>query len=916
MKNICCRSLCVLISLVLFLSTESAAQTITSKASACIAPAQDTVPSKIIEFSKDDGFDLQVRADGDSVTVRVTGDVVVVDKNRLASLVADAGAAKTRLSTLVIDARVIEIKGPLSFTNANLIVQGETIRFGQNGRITLLPGPEKLARKLQLIARRLEFVGSPKRPFDIQATDAEQAEAHIAVAEVFDRDIRLDKRALWKRFSESLIVADPPTNISIKIGDEAFSIIDDNYINSMEWPLYFAAKISKHFILSPFSNEVTSELSQIISSYKPRLEKWRDPLPFITIARVRTAIERKTDLDGNLSSYTPKQDLSSQISDIRKLVDDDYFQTLINLIAATTKPEDKLAGALEKVRREISDLTQSQVQAERRIDAASTRSQIVAQELNSIDERIRQRSTFLAEMNRREYERLKDAQSVKQWTTVAAAAVVVAASFGTATPAVAAAAATGVSMTGEQIYRHNTGQPMTLANVLESGAKTYKAVQEFQKAWTEFKSTRDVATRVLYKNEVVKDGPPPESGKPDDRKEISKIEASRRLLASLAEAVDKAGGISSGVIGGATPLSLSERENEDEEMKILISKRAEFGQEASSIGTQIKQDAAILESVGSRLVDLNLTEFNLRSTKPENNQQDARWNANAYTLWRLDVERISKKLSLLKKSLYFETGQGTDGPVDVLEYPNELLSKIGVDILDPTSGVGKNADLTEMRANLEKERDKFKASVRENLRVVDDTLTQYFESRSEADTYRRSFKFRSDSSDPNQRAFLDALNGQIRQQIVGGTAIDHIEPAYIPIVISQTYNPYPERILDAKVVNVKFTVPTERIGERAFIFSTIHPGYGEMRRGANCFVGDFRRRPDDWRYFSTPLEQVTSMWMKQAPQRILLTKENTGRFYAFYPARSSYHMIVSVMSDKWRSIPRITEIEIGLEVMQ
>lgn len=167
-----------------------------------------------------------------------------------------------------------------------------------------------------------------------------------------------------------------------------------------------------------------------------------------------------------------------------------------------------------------------------------------------------------------------------------------------------------------------------------------------------------------------------------------------------------------------------------------------------------------------------------------------------------------------------------------------------------------------------------------------------------------------------ERAFMETLNGQIVQQIVSGAGTEDVDPAYIPITLTSLPSQVPERVTDVKVVSASFSVPSSAIGDNAISFSVVHPGYGEMRRRSGCAIGDFRSRPDDWRFFTTFFEQIDPDWSREEPRALELSTETRGRYYAFLPAQTMYHMVVGVHSKNWRRIPRLTDITLGFEVME
>jgi hypothetical protein len=865
----------------------------------------------LADFARDDGFDLQVRKGEQGTIIRVTGDTVIVDSKRLASLVAPPSLAKTKIQSLTFDARLLILRGPLSIEGGLLQLLGETIRFEKRAQVALLPGTADEIRRLAIVADKFEFVGSARRPIDLQLAVSSKVEASIAARSVTG----VTAGRVWSRFVDSLDATAPPPSISILVGAPAEEQVVKALESQMEWPLFFAAKVRKHFNRNPFDTATCAAIDALAGQYKPFLERWRDPGPYAIIASVSAAIRNKTDVTGRSAAFTPKQDLNSQRSDITKAASEDRFDALATLIAATAKGDDAAAVDLQRVRSEIAVLGQQQSRLEHTVDQSNQGLQVLVQRNASTDQLIRNRSDYLKLMQDRDYQRMKDAQAVKQWTAITASVVLIAATAGGASPAVAAGAAAGVAVTGEAIYSHNIGNPMSLADALTAGTKTYAAAHEFVEAWDKLKADKERASKV-FDGQVVLDGPEPAAGEVDKRKPLTKVEASKRVATGLADAVKKARGINGDGITAPTQLSLTERENEDEDMKSLLAQRAADTYQSQLLAAQIAFAVEELESLQNRRLELQALDIALREAKPQNDQQNARWNANAQILWGMNVARISAMVENYKKSLYFETGRAPDGVASVLDYPNELEAQVAAGILDPLGGFG-DADLEVLvEKRLRVEKTKFLASVNALLDAVDVTYTAYLNSRTEADVNRKSVKFATNSPNPVIRAFLETLNGQIRQQIVAGTPVQMMLPAYIPYVLPSSLNPVPERLIRATVVDVEYNVPNARIGPNALEFNIIHPGYGEMKHGGQTSIADLRTSPTDWKYFTVPAEQITRDWLTRNPTVVQISKDKSNRFYTYYPARAPYFLVVNVRSRSWKSLPEIRSIEFGLEVMQ
>jgi len=869
-------------------------------------PPQQQRDAALPVFADDVGFDIQVRQSPAGSIVRVTGDTIVIDQDHLASLVAPAGSAMTKLSRLTFDARVIRVRGPLSLQGGHLALLGETISFEAGGEISLLP--DRQPRSLRIVAQTLEFNGGPARPFAVDLESAADVQVSIqAVQAPHAKD-------LWQRFVDAYAVDQPPSSIALVTGDAAQPLVHQAFSKDMEWPLYFAAKLRTHFERSPYADVTRDEIGRLAASYQPLLSSWRGAIPVATARAIGIAAREKTDINGRLRSFTPKQDLISQKKALEVDIKDNSLDTLIELITDNSPDGTDKAGQRTEIQKELEGARQHVMRKQREVASQATKLAALEQRSQGLLERIEQRKEVLRLMSERDVKRMRDAQSARQWTTIGAGAVVIAASMGAATPAVAAGAAAGLGLTGDLVYGHNADQPMTLAGVIEKGQEAYKRVQSFQAALTKVGEAEGTRKKVA-KGEAIPKGPKPESG-PDKRKPYTKTEATFELLGALGDLAQSAGELNGKELAVPTRLSLSQREDEDEDMKGLLTSFSEIASEKSKEAELAKAAANELLLVTTKVVQLEEMDEQLRAVEAKNDQEAARWRAAGLLLWTREIERISEQLAVYRRSLYFESGRTPRGVPEVLDYPNALQARISAGILDSLGGVGPAAAPEALRAQLKMEKTKFVAAANELYIAIGEAYEDYLQTRNEADVYRQVVDFSADSTDPIKRAFIEALNGQITQQIVGRSPIATMFPLYVPIQLKLPVAELPERLVTARIVDVEFNVPKAAIGNGGLSFVLIHPNYGEMRRGSECFPADFRVKPTDWKFFTTSIEQLDAKWAARQPTSIQIDKDHSNRYYTYLPARTRYHIVINVISTNWRSIPKIKKVSIGLELMQ
>lgn len=875
---------------------------------ACRA-AEQAPPPGFTRFADDIGFDVQVRPSLDGSHLRITGDTVVVDSQTLGSLVTPSGMAKTGVARLTIDARVLRIRGPLSLEGGELVLFGERVVFEQGGEVTLAKG--KRPRSLRIVAQTLAFADGPDRPFfiDLSGHADKDVEASIRAVQV------TPSAALWQRFVDAYLLDEVPARVSLITGKQAEPEVAKVFASSMQWPLYFAAKLRTHFQRSPYSKQTRDEIGQLARTYQPLLGRWGGAIPLATATAVMTAAAGATDLEGRSRAFTPKEDLISQRDNVRKDLDSNTFDSLIGLLAASGNDRAAADQKLEETRKVLAEARQTTARKQQEVTERSARLSQLDQSKQALSDRAKQRSASLQLMNERDLRRERRGAEAKQWATVAAGAVVIAASFGAATPAVAAGAATGLSVTGDLVYAHNAGRKMTLPEVFARGQAAYQNAQAFQASLSHVAAAEDLRARVA-KGETVKKGPPPEEGKEDKREAYTKTEATLVLFGALGTMTNAAGKLNGEDVAAPTPLSLSERENQDQEMRAVLADMAAVEKERALEAQQIASASRELALATTKAVELEELDVQLRAANAANDQEAARWHAAGLLLWSAQVERLSGKLATYRRSLYFESGRTPGGVPEVLDYPNAMQARIAAGLLDPFGGVGSEAPTEARKAALSQSKTRFLLSANELWTSIAETYRSYLQTRNEADVYRRVFDFSARSGDPVVRRFIEALNGQIAQQIVTGTPARSIAPLYVPLRLTPPVIDLPERVVAVRVVAVKFNVPREAIGNGALSFIVVHPNYGQMRRGAECFPADFRIQPTDWRPFTTTLEQVDQGWPSRDTASIKIDEKQSNRYYAYLPARTPYHLLVEVVSQKWTSLPRIEKLSLALEIMQ
>jgi hypothetical protein len=881
----------------------------------------------LTSFAEDNNYDLRVEAQDDGVAVRIIGDTLIIEEQTYRSLVRDSSKPITNVIELVLDARKIVLQAPISLDHGKIVLLADTVEIAGWGQLTLTTAdPEKIAQ-LDIHCRRLIFTAGLKRPLRIPDIGSPGRSVSIAAREVVDAGtaIPADQAGafVWSKTLASAFVGAPSSGWQVHVGD----VGDQHYMESLNrnglWPLRFPGKLAAHLARDPYGDDNRQSIDEAIENALPTLTGWRSAGPVLEALRIREYIKQGVDLGGRSAAYAPRRDLNNQLQELENDLDgfrqpSSYLADLRTLYLASLERKVLDKKAVDRARKTSDETVARTRELRSRLNSSITEMATLAQEAAGLQPVIEQRRKTLELLTERELKRARDASSLKQWTNVGASVVALGAMLIPGGQAIGAGIAAGISAGGEIAYQHNTkGMGWSdLSGVLQKGSTFYQSAMSLPEKWDDYKR-RERDLRKVLSGEKVLDGPNPPAGEPDKREALGKGAAAGRAAKAFGEFASSVGSLVKDSGGpGPTPISLAERENRDPELMTLINRLAGLAKQQSDFLLQIESDTKAIAMAEAALQSYRANLAELLASDPVNDLDFYRWQTHSRELWIGELSRIADKAVVLRRSLFFETGKIPDGPADVLYFPEEYAAFLDYGDRDPFTAYSGSELHNRLQSHLEREEKKFLVSIEALIRGVRAARDAYLSSRTEADVYRFSQRFRSKSSKDSEAAFVAALNGQIAQQIAFKQEIASVLPAPLPYELPDPIVPFPERLVTVKISGVKFVNPRIELHGSGLRFHILHPGYGRIIRGGTCALFDLRiPGAVNVRPFITDINAVDPDWPREQPTRIQLT--GTDRFYTHYPARTVYSVLAQVTSsDNWRRVPQIDEIEISFEIMQ
>lgn len=894
-------------------------------------PVDFGMSAGLASFDKDAGYTVTGTKEEDGRRVRISGDTLLIDTKNLPFVVSDINRGHTGVKEIIFDARRIVVDGPISLRSSDIVFLADEIIFSKNARITFTGPVAQQKEGIRVVANTLVFDPLLKKPlqFVVASEEGGKSRRIEVVANSVKHGDRLvqsydAEKYLWQRTLSSYTSQNLPSRELwvVKLGKESIGPYMEEFRQKMRWPQYFLTKLLKFHSRNPYDPVNQQELIAKINQYRELLEGWSDGQVSLELHRLQARISANVDLLGYGPNYAPRVALEkqraaveSQLSDLKTDGGSSYFDMLTHLVLATydrKQPSEKEVKELQK-RVEGADGTLQSFDTE--FGSLVNRSHQIAAKFPAVKQGIEAAKRRIERSTQDEIKRNRDAAAAKQGFALAGTAAAIIAAPYVAPEAAAAIGASG-SLVGEIVYQHNVGGQtgLTILAAVDNANKYYEDMGKLFGAWESYQKARNDLTK-LNNGEIVKDGPAPAEGEPDKRSNLTKSQASGRTAASVGAVLGTFYTLlKSSAPPTAAPLSLDQKEQEDPRLAELIAQLSALNSEQSDIMDKMKSAIENRALASDSLQREKALLDTLLALDPGNDLEVTRWHANAMALWQNAIQKLARDAVVLRRAFQYETGLPIALKTDVLQFSDEMLAATTAGSYDPFTAEADDKET--VAKHLASQRTRFSVAISALLREVKFGLDQHLSRGTKLRARRTPFEFRINGSDLASRRFIEALNAQIEVQIAGKMEASRVMPMLIPIRWKSSVSKLPERLIDAKVVYVKFKQKADDIGQSGLAFHIIHPFYGAMYRDGECSIFDMRDSSaiQNSMEFTTDIGAVSSQWLKEQPGVVDISE--LDNYYARPPSRTDYRMLVQVTSDRWRSLPKIESITIGLEVLQ
>lgn len=929
--------------------TQTASRTLQMRAGACSDDA-----TKI--WDDDRNYDLRI----DEITgqtrriLSYLGDIVEVSKNSTPSLIRDAAAPASNVAALKFDVRKLELEGSLALSNASIEIVALEFCIGVDGRLSLNADTADAA-KVTIVAESIDLPDEPYlKPISVYPTpDGKIPKIQISAAVVKRAGKPVgDTEAvdlLWQSIGASDELDEIPADgsVIIAVGQTATNEIHKAW-NSALWPAEVYSKALRFNTALPFDCGVQKIIGDWADRLGPILAQGSLQQAAAGFPLLAARVAANVDTYGHGPSWAPRKALTTQLNEFEGLVDQfkggtgkAFSDDLIEMISSGFKQVAVDDAKLEKLRQRHNQIQVSLDDLDRQINdnmEETRKLKIAFQELSTSISNAKERIKRSA---RDEQKRLNDAATAKQGFGTVGAIVGTAASFFVG-PAGGAAIATGLQTVGNVVYAHNTSgvNPKSLVEIVAQGKEFYDNMQGLLDQWEKVKDSKSRYGKVQA-GETVLRGPPPAEGEQDKRKPYTKSQAAQDLGFAVLDFgkayIQLAGGLQTAV---PQPLKLTEKEDLDPGLQELLEQYASNQTRQSQLMGELQGLIAKKDSSVTEIAETDNAIVDLTNIKPQNDLEWAQWTGRARYIWLAEMREIVRRIYILQRAFFFETGRELPLRSDITEFPSSLTSLLdagAIDVLAP----GTKVEVAQVRSHLQEQRKRIIAAAGSILSAARAGVDAHLAKNQDKVPFERAAEFRRQDADPNRRAFIESLNAQIKLLIArqrlgyrsvisaseptivkGSPAADHLEqrrpkliPLYIPFLFAPSVlsDEQPLRFVKARVASVKWAAPETNVGDDGIEFTIIHPGYGLIRSGRRSRFFDLRENDAT----NEVHHKTTAIMLKNGPRPFEPLKNVLGQnYYTYYPAVTDYFLAVEITSNNWRRPPILEEMTIAWEVFQ
>lgn len=870
-------------------------------------------------WDADKSYDIDVsKGINNKLNIHITGDIIRLNGIDFTSLLRGKDYAPGNIDNITLDARIVQIEGPLTIEKGNINIYAKELLFERNGAIALTNAPSDSGDSVNINVNELDLRRADSIPLQVSLQYAGRRSIIINANKIlfptFIPTRQTDALTLWQLSSNYLGAVNriPPITWKVQSGEDGDNTAIKNISTSAEWPSFFAYKVHKYHTYAPFDKNNQQELLARISDITPYMIKLQRADVLLDLNRLVMVINNNTDNRGYGPGVVPSKDFVSAQKDFTNDIANakQQFQSLINVIISTTQNPKPDKSIIDTARSNLASISNSQSRHETEIGETITALGALQAQAEAITGQIEIQRIESQKKLESLKKRNNDLGNIKAVTTI----VAVGASM-IGTPAVGAAIAVGVSTAGDMIYAHNIGDDSnieTLATIVQKNSELYSNVTRVRGAWESHHKDLGVLDNVLQGQSITPDG----ADKP-----LTRTDAVQRAGKSASEFADAIKSMLSTLGKSPKPDSVSlnqiELENAALQQALSLLVQVQISIAEKSVKLQSLQAALVTDE--SAQSDAELVEQRLLNVDPVNDVDNRRWRSAAIQLWDRGIRRLYQEAMDLRLSLFYQTWKMPELPDSFSSYPEEIAACFD-------SGHCKNEILSwstsDLRNILEYQLDRHLTLLTGFNSAVEDTWESYQSERAAgSQPFFDPQVFSSSNGSPAEnKQFINQINAQIRRQIEYPDTRN--KPQFrIPIPVTMISPPVfglPERLLKVGIADPVFRDNAALRG-KTVMFDITWPLAGELIYDNKCSRvslsipgGQLSKTVRDL------ANDPVSLLKAQADSPVTLESLMESRTAP--PARTSYYLSITIggsdQDANWNNVPMLDSLTFWRRIVQ
>lgn len=870
-------------------------------------------------WDNDMSYELDVRkGPDDKLNLHITGDIIRLDKVNFSSLLRGKDDAPGNIGDITLDARIINIEGPLAIQRGNINIYAEKLSFERNGAIALMSAPSDHGDSININVKEIDFRRADSIPLQISMKYADKRRVTVNAERIlFPKFLavkKTDALTLWQLSNNDLGGLHQPesSNWDIQTGQAAGNTAIKNMSTVAEWPSFFAYKLRKYHAYAPFDPNNQQEILSRISEVEPFITHLQRADVLLDIDRLNSLIRNNTDSRGYGPGLVPSEDFKSAMDRFTRDIagSKQQLQSLINVIVATTPNNGLDKNVIDSARARLTALSNAQSRKKISIGDSITTLGILQAQAKAISEQIEIQRIESQKTLDSLKKRNSDLGNIKAVTTIVAVGASVIGS-----PAVGAAIVAGVSAAGDMIYVHNAGTPLsveTLATIVQKNSELYANITRVSGAWSRHREDLSVLDDVFKGKSVT----PGETEKPLSRTDA--VQRAGKSAGEFSEAI-KAMLTTLGRVPKPDSLSLNQIESENSTLQQALAQLAQVQLAIAEQSVRLQSLQSSLTTDEAAQSEAELVEQRLLNLNPVNDADNRRWRSAALQLWNREIRRLYQEAMDLRLSLFYQTWKTPELPESFGSYPEEVTTCFDSGRCQKEILSWSTSDL---RKALEYQTDRHIALLSGFNSAIGDAW-QGFQSERAAGSqpFFDQQEFSSvDGAPAESEFFIDQLNAQIRRQIAFPETRDKLQfRIEIPVtMVSPPVSGQPERLLKVGIADPVFKDNAALKG-KTVMFDITWPLAGELIHDNVCSRVSL----------SVPGGQLSKTVRDQANDPVSLLKaradapitlESLMESRTAPPARTSYYLSVTIggsaQDQNWNNAPVLERLTFWRRIVQ